>query len=161
MRRVRCKGPIGYNGMPKIQPPKLPLPFDDHHPHPIPISRPTPLTTSNGIWIHSAVLPQYTFQTDRQTDTDTHRWARRQVCNTSASLAKLIYSDVLIIIKSLYSRHNLTPKNRKRFVLHFPVLHFPVLHFPVLHFQSPFPRFSTYVIMIHQRYRHTARQTDG
>jgi len=70
---------------------------------------------------------------DRQTDTDTHRWARRQVRNMSGSLAMLIYSDALIIIKSLYSRHNLTPKNRKRFVLHFAVLHLPVLHFPVLH----------------------------
>jgi len=29
-----------------------------------PIPRPTPLTTPNGIWIKSAVLPQYTLQTD-------------------------------------------------------------------------------------------------
>jgi len=29
--------------------------------------RPTPITTPNGIWIHSAILPQYTFQTDRPT----------------------------------------------------------------------------------------------
>jgi len=39
-------------------PSKLPLPFDDHHP-----IKYTPLTTSNGILIQSAVLPQYTFRT--------------------------------------------------------------------------------------------------
>jgi len=33
-----------------------------------PVSQPTPLTIPNGIWIHSAVLPQYTFWTDRHTD---------------------------------------------------------------------------------------------
>jgi len=32
------------------------------------IPRPTTLTTPNGIQIQSAVLPQYTPQTDRQTD---------------------------------------------------------------------------------------------
>ena len=37
--------------------------------------------------------------------------------------------DVLTIIKSLYSTHNFTAKNRKRFVPHFPVLHFPALLF--------------------------------
>jgi len=30
--------------------------------------RPTPLTTPNGIRIQSAVLPQYTFRTDRPAD---------------------------------------------------------------------------------------------
>jgi len=43
-----------------------------------PITRPTPLTIPNGIWIHSAVLPQYTFWTDRLTDTHADRqmgWA--------------------------------------------------------------------------------------
>ena len=37
-----------------------------------PIPRSIPLTISNGIRIQSAVLPQYTFQTDRLTD----RWDR-------------------------------------------------------------------------------------
>jgi len=36
---------------------------------------PTPLTIPNGIQIHSAVLTQYTSRTDRQTDTQTDRWA--------------------------------------------------------------------------------------
>jgi len=45
-----------------------------------PMPRPTPLTTPNGIWIHSAVLPQYTFRTDRQTDQPTDRWSRRETC---------------------------------------------------------------------------------
>ena len=38
-----------------------------------PIPPPTPLTILNGIWIQSAVLPQYTFWTDRQTHTHTDR----------------------------------------------------------------------------------------
>ena len=57
-----------------------PFLFDDRHPHLIhrPVPRPTPLTTPNGIRIRSAVLPQYTFRTDRHTDrptdtTHTHR----------------------------------------------------------------------------------------
>jgi len=47
--------------MPQIHPP----PESD-----TPISRPTQLTTRNGIRIESAVLPQYTFWTDRQTVSD-------------------------------------------------------------------------------------------
>jgi len=45
-----------------------------------PIPQPTPLTIPNGIRIQSAVLPQYTFRTDRQTDRPTdllsfgHAW---------------------------------------------------------------------------------------
>ena len=80
-----------------------------------PFPRPTPLRTSNGIWIRSAILPQYTFRTDRHTD---------GLGDMSASLAMLIYSDALTITKSLYNAYNLTAKNRKRFVLYFPVLHF-------------------------------------
>jgi len=62
---------------------------------------PIPLTIANGIWIQSAVLPQYTFQTDRQTRTHTqsNRWTRRQV-NSISAYARYIYtsqSDVLII----------------------------------------------------------------
>ena len=34
---------------------------------------PSPLTTPNGVEIKSAVLPQYTLQTDRPTDRPTHR----------------------------------------------------------------------------------------
>ena len=45
------------------------FPFDDHHPCNTPIIRPTPLTIPNGIRIHSAVLPHYTF---RHTHTQTH-----------------------------------------------------------------------------------------
>jgi len=35
-----------------------------------PIPWPTPLTTPNGIWIQSAILPQYTFRTNRERPTD-------------------------------------------------------------------------------------------
>jgi len=69
-----------------------------------PIPRPTPPTTPNGIQIQSAVLPQFTYrtdkrfdrptdrqtdrqtdgrtdgETDRQTDKKTDRWDSRQVC---------------------------------------------------------------------------------
>ena len=48
-----------------------------------PVPRPTPLTILNGIRIQSVVLPQYTFQTDRQTDRPTNTWARRQFYSIS------------------------------------------------------------------------------
>jgi len=71
-------------------PTKLPLPIRRLPPPsntPIPWS--TPLTTPNGMWIQSAISPQYTLRTDRPTD----RWSRRMFC--SAPLAMLIESDVL------------------------------------------------------------------
>jgi len=37
------------------------------------ITWPTPLTIQNGIWIQSTVLPQYTFRTDKPTNTHTDR----------------------------------------------------------------------------------------
>ena len=50
-------------------PPKLPLPLRRSTlPSNTPIPQPTPLSNPNGIQIQSAVLPQYTFQTDRHTD---------------------------------------------------------------------------------------------
>jgi len=62
-----------------------------HSPPPsnTPIPWPTPLTILNGIRIHSAVLPQYTFWTDRPIHTQTHtqtqtdRWDRWQVSKNS------------------------------------------------------------------------------
>ena len=52
------------------------------------IPRPTPFTIPNGIQIHSAILPHYTFRRDRhrhtQTHTQTDRWSMRQVRNMSA-----------------------------------------------------------------------------
>jgi len=51
----------------QIHPQNCLFPYDDHHPSNTPIHRPTPLTTRNSIQIHSAVLPQYTFRTHRQT----------------------------------------------------------------------------------------------
>jgi len=64
-------------GRPKFIP-KLPLPFDDHHPHLIhpTLDRPN----SHPKLIQSAVLLQCTFRTDRPTD----RWDRRQLCTESA-----------------------------------------------------------------------------
>ena len=61
-------------------PPKLPLPFRrSPPPSNTPISRPTPLTTPNGIQIQSAILPQYTFRTDRPTDQPTDGLGDRSV----------------------------------------------------------------------------------
>ena len=57
-------------------PPKLPLPFDDLHPHLIHPPLDTPLTTPNGIQIQSAVFPQFTHRTDRQTNRQTDRQMR-------------------------------------------------------------------------------------
>jgi len=50
-----------------------------------------PLTVQNGIWIQSAIFPQYTLRTDRPTD----RWSRRMFSNMSAPLAMLTDSDAL------------------------------------------------------------------
>jgi len=80
--------PIGYNGTPQIHPQKCPFSFDDDQLSNTPIPRPTPLTTPNGIRINSAVLPQYTFQTDRQTNRQTDGLTLGE---------NLIESDALII----------------------------------------------------------------
>ena len=65
--QLRNKVTIGYNGMPQTTPSSLTIttPSNSHTP------RPTPLTTPNDIRIHSAVLPQTTHWTDRQTDRPT------------------------------------------------------------------------------------------
>ena len=55
---------ISYNGTPQIHPQKLPLLLQWSPP----IPWPSPLTIPNGIRIQSAILPQYTFRTDRPTD---------------------------------------------------------------------------------------------
>jgi len=52
-----------------IQPQNCLFSFDDHHSNLHEYTNPS--TIPNGIRIQSAVLPQYTFQTDRQTDTHT------------------------------------------------------------------------------------------
>jgi len=68
LARLPNKVPIGYNGTPQTHPQICPLSSRRSPPSTIsPVPRPTPLTTSNGIWIQSTVLPQYTFWTDRQT----------------------------------------------------------------------------------------------
>jgi len=54
--------------------PKPPIPLGACKPlSNTPIPWPTPLTTPNGIWIQSAMLPQYTFWANRQTDWLTDR----------------------------------------------------------------------------------------
>jgi len=58
----------------QINPPKLPLPLRRSPlPSNTPIAQPTPLTIPHGIHIKSAILPQYTFLADRQTNTYTNR----------------------------------------------------------------------------------------
>jgi len=64
--QLRNKGSIGYNGTPQIHPQKLPLRRSPPKSN-SPITRPTPLTTPNGIQIQSAVSSQFTFA-DRPTD---------------------------------------------------------------------------------------------
>jgi len=60
-------------------PPKLSLPPSTiTTPSNKPIPRPTPRITPNGIRIQLAVLPQYTFWTDRQTDKPYGHYASRR-----------------------------------------------------------------------------------
>jgi len=71
-----------------------------HHPHLIPIPRPTPLNIPNGIRIQSADLLQYTFWIDRPTYT--HRptdGLGDRSTPLALTLAILIESDVLIMLQ--------------------------------------------------------------
>jgi len=70
------------SGMPHIYPKTAPSPSTICTPSNTPIPRPTPLTTSNGIQIQSAVFPKYTFGTDTDRQTDT--WDKRQVHSKAA-----------------------------------------------------------------------------
>jgi len=83
--------------MPHIYLQNCPFPLDDLYlPSNAPIPRPTPLTIPNGIQIQSAILPQYTLQTDQQsnrrTDRLTDTWDWWRVC--SKRRLRLIVSDV-------------------------------------------------------------------
>ena len=91
LRRVRRKGPVGYNGTPQIHPQNCPFPFDDHHPHLIhpsldrPLSSPQTASGSNQPFCHNTLLR-------------TDRWGTRMFCTISAPLAMLIESDALIML---------------------------------------------------------------
>jgi len=52
------------------------------------------------VYIHSAVLPQYSFRTDQQTDSRTDRWSRRETYTTTR-LRSIGYSDVAKMCLSL------------------------------------------------------------
>jgi len=78
-RTTRQQSPHWLQWTPQIHPRPapshstiIPLPSNT------PIPRSTPLTTPYGIGIQSAVFPQYTFQSDRQTVLQIHRQADRQ-----------------------------------------------------------------------------------
>jgi len=58
---------------PKFTPKTTTSPSTITTPSNTPIPRPIPLITPNGIQIQSAVLPQYTLRTDRQTDRPNER----------------------------------------------------------------------------------------
>jgi len=92
------KSPLVTMGCPKFTPKTAPSLRRSPPPCITPIPRPTPLTILNGIQIQSAILPQYTFQTEwlKHTHTQTDRWAGRQLYTISAC-ALLINSDVLIM----------------------------------------------------------------
>jgi len=78
--QLHNKGPIGYNGTPQIHPQNCPFPFVDHYPHLIHPSldrlhSPSQMASgSNHPFCHSSLFGQ----------TQTDRWARRQICNMSA-----------------------------------------------------------------------------
>jgi len=61
----------GYNWTPQIHPKTAPYASMITTPYNTSIHRPAPLIIPNGIRIQSAVLPQYTFQTDRHTHSHT------------------------------------------------------------------------------------------
>jgi len=67
----------GYNGTPQIHLKTAPFPSTIITPSNSPIPRPTPVTIPNVTHIHSAVLPQYTFQTDTHTHRPTDRLGDR------------------------------------------------------------------------------------
>ena len=67
------QGQYAIQTNPGEKPLKLPLPWGTWTSSNTPIPELTPLTTPHGIQTKSAVLPQYTQQTDRQTDRQTER----------------------------------------------------------------------------------------
>ena len=97
---------VGYNGTPEIHLKTAPSPLTITTPSNTPSRRPTLLTILKGIRIQSSVLPQYTFQTDRQKHTQTNRWARRQVRNKNAYAHYI--SDALTTLK--YYNAHIEPK---------------------------------------------------
>jgi len=66
--KYATNSPLIKMGCRKFTPKNCPSPSMTTTPSNTSIPRPTPLTIPNGIWIHSAVLPQYTFWTHRPTD---------------------------------------------------------------------------------------------
>jgi len=78
-----AKSPLITMGCPKFNPTTAPSPLMIMTPSNMPIPQPTPLTI-NSIWIHSAVLPQYTV--DRQTDKHVCHISR--LCSPDSDTAK-------------------------------------------------------------------------
>jgi len=91
-------------GHPKFTPKSAPSLRRLPHPSNTPIPQPTPLTIPNGIRIQSAILPQYTFQTYRQTDQPTNwqidRWINDRSTPLALMLTILIESNALIILNN-------------------------------------------------------------
>ena len=70
-----------------------------------PISRPTPLTISNGIQIQSAILPQYTLRTDCQTDRPTDRQTDRPTHgNGDRSVVQELFALTVIVSDAAKNR---------------------------------------------------------
>jgi len=90
------KAPMVTMGRPNFTPKTAPSPSTITTPSNPPIPRPTPFTNPNDIRIQSAVLPQYTLRTDRQTDRPVEGPGECSV-NMTAPLAMLIDSDAPII----------------------------------------------------------------
>jgi len=65
--------PTQTNGVQMLKNPRNPSLETHGPPSNTSMPGPSPLTTPNGVEIKSAVLPQYTLQTDRPTDRPTHR----------------------------------------------------------------------------------------
>ena len=80
-----------------------------------PVPWPIPLNIPNGIQIHSAVLPQYTFQTDRQTDPHTDGLGDRSVTWVLDLEQNLVEIDVIFSVLYVNAAIKLSREKVKRY----------------------------------------------
>jgi len=91
------KSPLVAMGCPTFTPKAVPSLRQSPPASNTPIHQPTPLATPNGVQIQSATILPLDRQTDRETNKQTDRWDRRQVCsNTSLRSMDCIATRLII-----------------------------------------------------------------